>query len=189
MSSSSSSYFISYRYSKVGFTYPLTASICSSSGTDPFFNPVIISSSPSRSSAGTSIHPGPPGASCSVCTVGTAALVQSDLCFLIPDIRDNSAWIALGGRVDLAGDSVSESEAVGIRFLVMSWLTPGSRTKVVAYLEILVVFPRSRSVISVIRELPRPGIVEVLALVKTFLGKLRYGPVSTNLPFASATSG
>jgi len=40
-------------------------------------------------------------------------------------------------------------------------------------------------VISVIRELPRPGNVEVPPLVNTFFGKLRYGPVSTSLPFKS----
>jgi hypothetical protein len=43
-------------------------------------------------------------------------------------------------------------------------------------------------VISVIRELPRPGKVEVPPLVNTFFGKLRYGPVSTSLPFTSACS-
>jgi hypothetical protein len=113
-------------------------------------------------------------------------LVQSDLCFFIPipDIRDNSACIALGGRVDLAGDSVSESEAVGNRFLASQPLMEGG-----AYLDILVVLPRRRSVISAIRELFRPGIVDVLDLVNTFFGKLRYGPVSTSLPWTSVGFG
>jgi hypothetical protein len=43
-------------------------------------------------------------------------------------------------------------------------------------------------VISVIREFPRTSEVEVPPLVNTFLGKLRYGPVSTSLPFKSAFS-
>ena len=55
-----------------------------------------------------------------MCTV-VAEFVQSDFCFLIPDILDSSACIATGGRLILAGDSVSESEAVGIRFLMISW--------------------------------------------------------------------
>jgi hypothetical protein len=119
-----------------------------------------------------------------VCTV-FAEFVQSDFCFLIPGIRDSSACIATGGRLILAGDSVSESEAVGIRFLIMSWAL-GAVHKA-AYLDILL-FPLRISVISVIREFPRPSEVEVPPLVNTFLGKLRYGPVSTNLPFKSATS-
>jgi len=56
-----------------------------------------------------------------------------------------------------------------------------------AYLDILL-FPLRISVISVIRELPRPGKVEVPPRVNTFLGKLRYGPVSTSLPFESASA-
>jgi hypothetical protein len=43
-------------------------------------------------------------------------------------------------------------------------------------------------VISVIRELPRPSKSEVLPLVKTFFGKLRYGPVSTSLPYTSVAT-
>jgi hypothetical protein len=85
----------------------------------------------------------------------------------------------------LAGDSVSESEAVGIRFLMISWALGAVHEA--AYLDILL-FPLRMSVISVIREFPRPSEVEVPPLVNTFFGKLRYGPVSTNLPFASATS-
>lgn len=82
----------------------------------------------------------------------------------------------------MAGDSVSESEAVGIRFLIISWALGAAHEA--AYLDILL-FPLRISVISVIRELPRPGNVEVPPLVNTFFGKLRYGPVSTSLPFKS----
>jgi hypothetical protein len=83
----------------------------------------------------------------------------------------------------LAGDSVSESEAVGRRFLMISWALGAVHEA--AYLDILL-FPLRISVISVIRELPRPGKVDVPPLVNTFFGKLRYGPVSTSLPFQSA---
>jgi hypothetical protein len=70
----------------------------------------------------------------------------------------------------LAGDSVSESEAVGRRFLT-SIVYHNERVDA-AYLDILL-FPFRMSVISVILEFPRPGKAEVLPLVNTFFGKLR----------------
>ena len=53
--------------------------------------------------------------------------------FLIPGIRESSACIATGGRLILAGDSVSESEAVGSRFLEISWASGTVRRSLPGY--------------------------------------------------------
>lgn len=65
--------------------------ICSSSSLDivpPFLSPEIISSSPSRSSAPTSSHPGPFGVSCSVWTTDDEPCAHSLVGFLIAGARD-----------------------------------------------------------------------------------------------------
>lgn len=52
----------------------------------------------------------------------------------------------------------------------------------IAYLEILTLLARSRSVISLILEVVLEPSFPDIELVNTFFGKLRYGPVSTSLP-------